>query len=84
MEPATMPPDLEKRLAVVGEPMFQRYCQTACDHGIDPDEHPVKQAARVILSVCCVSTPYALVEPEPAARLNAMLDRYAHWRSTVV
>jgi hypothetical protein len=83
MAPAALPPDLEKRLSIVGDAMFQRYCQTACDHGTDPGEHPVKQAARVILSICCVSNPYALVEPEPAQRLNALLDRFSAWRASI-
>jgi hypothetical protein len=84
MAPAALPPDLEKRLAVVADPAFQRYCQTACDHGMDEGEHPVRQAGRVILSICCVSTPYALAEPEPASRLNAMLERFEAWRASLV
>lgn len=77
---AAIPHELEKRLAIVGDPHFQRFCQRACDHGIDPGEHPVRQAARVILSTCNVSTPYQLAEPEPAALLDAMFARFERWK----
>lgn len=74
---SALPPALEKTLSVVKDPAFQAFAQTKCDHPIDLGEHPLRHAARVILSVCCIASPYELAwNQEAADRLKALMDRF--------